>query len=83
MIEPKKISTKILKFVPPQPTAEGRLEKWFRGIVESNLDLMVALERLSDSYKLLLRNQPLTEHDRAILLAAQVTLNNARNAQSL
>jgi hypothetical protein len=83
MIETKKVSGKILKFAPPQPTAEGKLEKWFRGVVQSNQDLMTALERLSDSYKELLGDKPLSEKDQVVLLAAQITLSNARNAQSL
>ncbi len=62
---------------------EGKLEKWFRGVVQSNLDLMTALERLSDSYRTLLGDNALTERDQAVLLAVQITLKNARNAQSL
>ena len=42
-----------------------------------------ALQRLRKSYKGLLAEKPLTEADEAILLAVQITLNNARNAQSL
>ena len=62
---------------------EGKLEKWFRGVIQSNKDLISALERLRDSHQLLLAERPLTEADQAVLLAVQITLNNARNAQIL
>ncbi len=79
-----KRSHKVLPFVPAKPShEEGKLEKWFRGVIQSNHDLITALERLSDSYKGLLGGEPMTERDQAILLAVQVTLNNARNAQNL
>jgi hypothetical protein len=74
---------KVLPFVAPKASVEGKLEAWFRGVIQSNLDLMTALERLSDSYKGLLANKTLTEADQAILLSVQITLNNARNAQIL
>ena len=83
MIEPTRISRKVLSFAPPQPSTEAKLEKWFRGVIQSNLDLMTALERLSLSYKGLLGESPLTERDQAVLLAVQITLNNARTAQTL
>jgi hypothetical protein len=84
MIERKKMSHKILPFVPAKPSQQdGKLERWFRGVIQSNHDLMTALERLSDSYKGLLGGEALTERDQAILLAVQVTLSNARNAQNL
>lgn len=83
MIEPKKAVNNVLAFVPPAPSMEGKLERWFRGIVQSNLDLMTALERLSDSYRTLLGDTPLTERDEAVLQAVEITLNNARNAQTL
>ena len=83
MTELKKTSAKVLAFAPPQSSTEGKLEKWFRGVIQSNHDLVTALERLSDSYKGLLGEKPLTERDQAVLLAAQITINNARNAQNL
>ena len=83
MIEPKKISHKVLPFVPAKPSHDGKLEKWFRGVIQSNHDLMTALERLSDSYKGLLGGNPMTERDQAVLLAVRITLNNAKHAQNL
>jgi hypothetical protein len=73
---------KILPFVAPEAAVEGKLEKWFRGVIQSNYDLMTALERLSDSYERQAK-KPLTEADRAVLMAVQVTLQNAKNARSL
>jgi hypothetical protein len=50
--------------------------------MQSNSDLMTALERLRDSYEQLVE-QPVSETDQAILLAVEITLNNARSAQIL
>jgi hypothetical protein len=83
MVKSNKASNKVLPFVVPEASREGTLEKWFRGVIQSNHDLITALERLRDSYQGLLAEKPLTEADEAILLAVQITLNNARNAQSL
>jgi hypothetical protein len=83
MVKPENASRKVLPFAVPQPSMESKLEKWFRGVMQSNQDLMVALERLRDSYKGLLVGKPLTEADQAVLLAVQITLTNARNAQTL
>jgi hypothetical protein len=82
MIESKLGSRKVLPFAIPQAAMEGKLEKWFRGVIQSNRDLITALERLRDSYQNL-AEKPLTEADQAILLAAQITLKSARNAQIL
>jgi hypothetical protein len=83
MAKTNKAPNKILPFVVPQASMEGKLEKWFRGVIQSNKDLISALERLRDSYQELLSEKPLTEADEAALLAVQITLNNARNAQIL
>jgi hypothetical protein len=83
MAKSNKASCKILPFVVPQAAMEGKLEKWFRGVIQSNHDLTTALERLRDSYRELLANKPLTEADQAVLLAVQITLTNARNARTL
>jgi hypothetical protein len=40
------------------------------------------LERLRDSYERQAK-KPLTESDRAVLMAVQVTLQNAKNARTL
>jgi hypothetical protein len=72
---------KVLPFTTPQTSLEGQLEKWFRGVMQSNRDLITALERLRDSYQTLAK-KPLTEADQAVLLAVQITLNDARNAQT-
>src|ERR1035438_9697317 len=50
MVKPENASRKVLPFAVPQPSMESKLEKWFRGVMQSNQDLMVALERLRDSY---------------------------------
>ena len=83
MTESKRVSAKVLTFAPRQSSTDGKLEKWFRGVIQSNHDLVTALERLSDSYKGLLGEKPLTETEQAVLLAVQITLNNARNARNL
>ena len=83
MAKSNKASSKVLPFVVPQASMEGKLEKWFRGVIQSNKDLISALERLRDSHKQLLAEKPMTEADQAVLLAVQITLNNARNAQIL
>jgi hypothetical protein len=82
MTKPNKATCKILPFVVPERSPEGQLEKWFRGVVRSNHDLMTALERLRDSYKLLMP-QPPSETDKAVLAAVETTLHNARNARLL
>ena len=81
MIKTKSPSAKILPFASPQASIEGKLEKWFRGVIQSNRDLMTALERLRDQYESL-AVKPLNEADQAVLLAVQITLNEARNAQT-
>jgi hypothetical protein len=73
---------KVLPFAPPKPSREGALEKWFRGVIQSNHDLITALERLRDSYQLKI-HKPASEADQAVLLAVEVTLSRARNAQIL
>jgi hypothetical protein len=83
MVKPAKISGKVLQFAKPQVSAEGELEKWFRGVMQSNHDLMSALERLRDSYKGLLVQKNITEADHAVLMAVEITLRNARNARAL
>jgi hypothetical protein len=80
---PTKPSCKILQFAAPQVSVEGELEKWFRGVMKSNHDLVFALERLRDSYKQLLGERPVTEANRAVLLAVEITLRDARNARAL
>ncbi len=81
MIKSKSPSAKILPFTAPQASIEGKLEKWFRGVIQSNRDLMTALERLAAQYEKL-AIKPLNEADQAVLLAVQITLNEARNAQT-
>lgn len=82
MIKANNPPCKVLPFVAPEAVLEGKLEKWFRGVIQSNYDLMTALERLRDSYERQAK-KPLTEADRAVLLAVQVTLRNAKNARTL
>jgi hypothetical protein len=74
-------SAKILPFAAPQAAIEGKLEKWFRGVIQSNRDLMTALERLSGQYEKVAAT-PLSEADQAVLLGVQITLNEARKAQT-
>ena len=83
MVKPAKASGKILHFATPQVSTEGELEKWFRGVMQSNHDLISALERLRDSYKGLLVQKSITEADHAVLMAVEITLRNARNARAL
>ena len=83
MIESNNPPCKVLPFVAPAPAIEGKLEKWFRGVMRSNHDLISALERLRDSYKGLLAQKTLTEADQAVLLAVEITLKDARNARAL
>jgi hypothetical protein len=82
MIESNKLPCKVLPFVAPPSAIEGKLEKWFRGVIQSNYDLVTTLERLRDSYERKAK-KPLTEADRAVLMAVQVTLQNAKNARVL
>ena len=83
MVMPTKTTCKVLEFVTPQASVEGELEKWFRGVMKSNHDLVFALERLRDSYKQLLGERPVTEANQAVLLAVEITLRDARNARAL
>jgi hypothetical protein len=83
MAKPNKGSCKVLEFARPEVSPEGELEKWFRGVMRSNHDLISALERLRDSYKGLLAHKTLTEADHAVLLAVEITIRDARNARAL
>jgi hypothetical protein len=83
MVKPTKTPGKILPFVTGEPSPEGQLEKWFLGVMQSNRDLILALERLRDSYKILLADKVLGEAEKAVLLAVEITLRNARNARTL
>jgi hypothetical protein len=83
MIKQVNATGKVLPFVTPQSSHDGKLEKWFRGVIQSNQDLMTALERLRDSYQALLKEKPFHEADQAVLLAVQITLNDARKARLL
>ena len=69
MVKRNKASTKVLPFVAPQPPPEGQLEKWFRGVYTEQPGLRTALERLRDSYKVLLTEELITEADQAVLIA--------------
>lgn len=80
---PTKTTCKILEFTQPLASVEGELEKWFRGVMKSNHDLVFALERLRDSYRQLLGERPITEANQAVLLAVEITLRDARNARAL
>jgi hypothetical protein len=80
---PTKTSCKILQFASPQASVEGELEKWFRGVMKSNHDLVFALERLRDSYKQLLGGRAVSEANQAVLMAVEITLRDARNARAL
>jgi hypothetical protein len=83
MVMPTKTTCKVLEFATPQASVEGELEKWFRGVMKSNHDLVFALERLRDSYKQLLGERPVSEANQAVLLAVEITLRDARNARAL
>jgi hypothetical protein len=83
MVKTAKAMGKVLQFTPPQEPAEGHLEKWFRGVMQSNHDLMTALERLRDSYREAMKGRSVTERDQAVLMAVEITLRSAKNAQAL
>ncbi|MDX6456405.1 MAG: hypothetical protein QOE55_102 [Acidobacteriaceae bacterium] len=80
---PTKTPCKVLQFATPQASVEGELEKWFRGVMKSNHDLVFALERLRDSYKQLLGGRAVSEANQAVLMAVEITLRDARNARAL
>lgn len=83
MVMPTKTSCKVLQFATPEASIEGELEKWFRGVMKSNHDLVFALERLRDSYKQLLGERAVIEANQAVLMAVEITLRDARNARAL
>lgn len=83
MVMPTKTSCKVLQFATPESSIEGELEKWFRGVMKSNHDLVFALERLRDSYKQLLGERVVSEAHQAVLMAVEITLRDARNARAL
>ena len=83
MVKPAKASGKVLQFTAPKEPMEGPLEKWFRGVIRSNHDLMTALERLRDSYHEAMAGRPVTEADQAVLMSVEITLRSAKNAQAL
>ena len=72
-----------MQFSTPEASIEGELEKWFRGVMKSNHDLVFALERLRDSYKQLLGEKVVSEANQAVLMAVEITLRDARNARAL
>ena len=71
-----------MPFAAPEASVEGELEKWFRGVMKSNHDLVFALERLRDSYRQLLGERAVTEANQAVLMAVEITLRDARNARA-
>jgi hypothetical protein len=77
------------KAVPPQNAAdeqgdvERNLQKWFRGIVQSNHDLATALERLRDSCQELLVGRPISNAHQAVLIGVEITLRDAENVREL
>jgi hypothetical protein len=83
MVEPTKAAGKVLQFAARPPSAGPQLEKWFRGVVRSNYDLVSALELMRDAYKKLLAENKFSEPDRAVLLAVEIALRNAKNARTL
>ena len=83
MVMPTKTSCKVLQFATPETSVEGELERWFRGVMKSNHDLVFALERLRDSYKQLLGERVVSEANQAVLMAVEITLRDARNARAL
>lgn len=83
MVMTTKPACKILQFATPQASIEGELEKWFRGVMKSNHDLVFALERLRDSYRQLLGERAVTDANQAVLMAVEITLRDARNARAL
>jgi hypothetical protein len=82
MAAQEKTRGKVLPFTVREPSREGQLEKWFRGVIQSNHDLIAALERLRDSYQVRMQ-KPASEADQAVLLAVEITLSQARSAQIL
>jgi hypothetical protein len=78
----KEKNANILPFAVREPSREGQLEKWFRGVIKSNQDLITTLERLRDTYQTRIQ-KPASEADQAVLLAVEITLSQARSAQIL
>jgi hypothetical protein len=71
------------KVVEEQKDIEVRLEDWFRSIVQSNHDLATALERLRDTYRKLLAENPVSASYHAVLIGVEATLRDAENVREL
>jgi hypothetical protein len=59
-------SKKPLLFPVPQDDVEERILAWIHGIVQSNYQLVGALERLRHSYKALLAGKPVTDAEKSL-----------------
>jgi hypothetical protein len=83
MVKSYKASRKALPFVMPQAPIEGQPDKWFRGVIQTNHDLLTVLERRRDSYKGLSAKKAFSEAGHAVLVDVAITLSSAKNAQAL
>ena len=75
-------SCMVSRSVVSPASSDGQLERWLCGIMQSHHDLSTVLNLLHNSFKLSVQ-EPLSEADRAILLAVQNTLNNAKKARAV
>jgi hypothetical protein len=72
---------KLLQFPVTQDDVATRLLNWIRGIVQSNQELVNALERLRLSFEALLDGTPVTDA-KAILWQVEVALKNAERSKT-
>jgi hypothetical protein len=73
--------SELLEFAVPQDV-EGQLVNWIRGVVESNNELVDALNRLRLSYRALLAGEPVTDaHE--ILRQVEGALRSADKAKDM
>jgi hypothetical protein len=82
MGKPAKASGKVLPFAVSRLAAEEHLERWIRGIVQSNSEIENALERLRDSYKATLTGKPFIDADE-ILMAVETALGSVEKTRNL
>jgi hypothetical protein len=72
---------KPLRFPVAQDDVTTRLLSWIRGIVQSNQELVSALERLRLSYEVLLAGTSVTDAE-AILWQVEVALKGAERSRN-
>jgi hypothetical protein len=78
---PRPPNKKPLRFPVPHEDLHTRLVSWIRGIVQSNHELVGALQQLQFSYKALLAGMPVRDAQ-LILSKVEVALKDAERSKN-